>query len=101
MLTPRTHPGSFPKHEPSVPVARSVNNAAKVDPHHVQHLYYGNHRKAVDVEVDGQWYSGEIRAWDQADDRSWSGVITWRRVAGVLLLDRFPANRIRKAHRPA
>ena len=27
-------------------------------------------RKDVEVEVDGEWYDGELRSWDQADDGS-------------------------------
>ena len=66
-----------------------------VSPQH--HIYIGNDRKAVEVEVDGQWYDGELRSWDQADDGTWSGMVTWRRAPGELFLDRFPADRIREA----
>ena len=64
------------------------------------HIYLGNDRKAVEVEVDGQWYAGELRSWDQAEDGSGSGVVTWRRAPGELLVRRFPAERIRKAPPP-
>ena len=61
------------------------------------HYYLGNNPKAVHVEVDGRWYGGKLRSWDQASDRSWSGVVTWGRVTGDLFQDRFRAERIREA----
>ena len=64
-----------------------------VSPQH--HIYIGTDRKQVEVEVDGTWYDGELRSWDQADDGSGSGVVTWRRPTGELLVRRVPAERIR------
>jgi hypothetical protein len=68
------------------------------DPRH--RIYTGNDGKAVHVEVDGEWYDGELRSWDQADDGTWSGIVTWRRAPGELLLDRLPSERIREATTP-
>ncbi len=57
--------------------------------------YHGWDRKLVEVLVDDVWHPGELRSWDQADDGTWSGVVSWS--AGVMRnhLDRFPADRIR------
>ena len=39
----------------------------------MQHFVYtGWDRKEVEVEVNGRWYDGELRSWDQADDGTWS-----------------------------
>jgi hypothetical protein len=62
----------------------------------MQHFVYtGWDRKEVEVEVDGRWYDGELRSWDQADDGSWSGIVSWRRAVGETLIDRFQAGQIR------
>lgn len=59
--------------------------------------YHGWDRKEVEVLVDDEWRPGELRSWDQADDGTWSGIVSWS--AGVMSthLDRFPADRIRPA----
>lgn len=64
------------------------------DPRH--RIYTGNDRKEVQVEVDGTWYDGELRSWDQADDGTWSGIVSWRRTLTETLTDRFLADRIRR-----
>ena len=64
---------------------------------HRHRTFIGKDRKAVQVKVDGTWYAGELRSWDQADDGSWSAIVTWRRQPGEILVDRFPAERIRFA----
>ena len=64
------------------------------------HTYTGNDRKEVQVEVDGTWYDGELRSWDQANDGTWSGIVSWRREPGEIFVDRFPADRIRQVSPP-
>ena len=56
------------------------------DPRH--HLYTGNNCK--EVEVDGMWYDGELRSWAQADDGTWSAIVTWRSRPGEVFINRFP-----------
>ena len=58
--------------------------------------FFGNDRKAVQVKVHGEWYDGELRFWDQGDDGSWSGIVSWRRAPTETLIDWFPADRIRE-----
>jgi hypothetical protein len=66
------------------------------DPHH----RLNTDRKEVEVEVDGTWYTGEVRSWNQdEDDGSWSAIVTWCREPGEMLIDRFPAALVRELHR--
>ena len=60
--------------------------------------YIGWDRKDVEVLADDDtWHPGELRSWDQAEDGSWSGIVTWQASPGERRIDRFPADRIRPA----
>lgn len=62
------------------------------------HVYRGLDRKLVEVLVDGTWWPGELRSWDQAaDDGSWSGMAEWTTEPGSTFLGRVPAARLRPA----
>lgn len=64
----------------------------------VQHIAYtGLERKLVEVLVDGTWYPGELRSWDQAEDNSWSGMAEWTVAPGSTYLGRVLAGRLRSA----
>ncbi|MGH3505627.1 MAG: hypothetical protein ACRDO2_00310 [Nocardioidaceae bacterium] len=61
------------------------------------HLTYaGFDRKPCEVDVDGTWYAGEIRAWDRDEDGAWSANVAWTRGPGQsTYLERFPTDRVR------
>lgn len=48
----------------------------------------------VQVEVDGQWWPGDLRMWSRRED-GWWGQVSWTRAPGETLIDHFPAGRIR------
>lgn len=58
-------------------------------------VYHGLDRKDVEVLVDGAWWPGELRSWDQADDGSWSGMVEWTVEPGSTYLGRKLATQIR------
>lgn len=60
-------------------------------------MFSGEDRREVEVLVDGRWHYGEQRSWDQADDGTWSAMVTWSEAPGMNSLDRFAADRIRLA----
>jgi hypothetical protein len=49
----------------------------------------------VQVEVDGLWLPGHLRAWDQRDGEWWGNVM-WNAGPGDNRLDWFLAERIRR-----
>lgn len=49
----------------------------------------------VEVRVDGVWYPGDLRAWRQHDDRSWSAQVSWTKAAGETYMDAFAAEDVR------
>jgi hypothetical protein len=61
------------------------------------HTNTGWDHRAVEIDLNGRWYDGELRSWDQADDGSWSGIVTWQEAAGIRHIDRFSVARIRRA----
>lgn len=57
-----------------------------------------NYRRAdqdVEVEIDGQWYDGHLRAWDQRDG-VWHGNVMWSSGTAQNRLGWFPTERIRR-----
>lgn len=65
-----------------------------------QITFSGWDRKIVEVLVDGVWYPGQLRSWDQADDGSWSGIVQWSAGPAENRLDRFTEARIRLSLEP-
>jgi hypothetical protein len=58
-------------------------------------VFHGFDRPLVQVEVDGTWYPGELRMWEQRDG-VWWGQVTYSLAAGQTHLDAFPESRIRR-----
>jgi hypothetical protein len=58
------------------------------------HTYPIDQRPEVEVQVDGAWYSGELRQWIEADGYRTCDV-SWRRAPTETRLDTFPAARVR------
>lgn len=49
----------------------------------------------VEVCVEGVWYGGDLRAWRQHDDGSWSAQVAWTKAPGETYLSVFPAEGVR------
>ena len=60
-----------------------------------QILYNGWERPLVEVLVDDTWYPGELRAWLQAADESWTANVSWTKRPGETYLDTVTADRVR------
>lgn len=64
-------------------------------------VYSGEDRVEVEVLVHGddgkRWVSGELRSWDQADDGSWSAMVSYRLGVAQQYLERFDQAAIRQA----
>ncbi|WP_248582623.1 hypothetical protein [Nocardioides sp. InS609-2] len=57
--------------------------------------YTGHDQPLVEVLVDDRWYPGDLRAWRQHDDDTWSAQVTWSRRPGERRLEVFEAERVR------
>ncbi len=57
-------------------------------------IYNPADRPEVQVQVDGQWYDGDLYAWRDRDGEQW-GQVRYSRDQQTYL-DNFPAHRIRK-----
>lgn len=56
----------------------------------------GHEMPCVEVCVEGVWYSGDLRAWRQHDDHSWTAQVAWTRSPGETLMGVFAASDVRK-----
>ncbi len=63
--------------------------------------YTGHDQPLVEVLVDGDWYPGDLRAWRQHDDGTWTAQVTWSRAAGEKRIDAFPADHVRPVDEPS
>jgi hypothetical protein len=57
--------------------------------------YHGHDMPFVEVLVDGVWYTGDLRAWRQDDDHSWTAQVSWSKAAGETYLGIFAAEDVR------
>lgn len=58
--------------------------------------FHGHDIPVVEVCVDGVWYPGDLRAWRQHDDSSWTAQVSWTRAAGETFMDVFAAEDVRE-----
>lgn len=57
--------------------------------------FHGHEMPLVEVRVDGVWHLGDLRAWRQAEDRSWTAQVSWSRSHGERFLTVFAAADVR------
>lgn len=51
-------------------------------------------RPDVLIQVDGDWYPGELRQWSRDPAGGWWANVSWRQAPGETFLDTFPAQRV-------
>ena len=57
-------------------------------------VYPPDDRPAVLVQVDREWYAGELRRWSLDPFGGWWGTVSWRPLPGAASVNTFPARRI-------
>jgi hypothetical protein len=53
-------------------------------------VYRPADRPDVEIEIDGTWYPGELRAWFPRDDGTWEGNVMYSLGPAQNHLDQFP-----------
>ena len=59
-------------------------------------MFHGQERPEVQVEREGEWCDGELRAWFQTDD-GWEAMVEYNVGRGVAYLERVVSDRVRPA----
>lgn len=65
-----------------------------MDVPHQPRIYAPAERPAIEVEINGQWYAGELRAWLRRGDEWWANV-AWSAGVADTRLETVAAERVR------
>lgn len=57
--------------------------------------FHGHEMPLVEVRVDSRWFPGDLRAWRQHDDGSWTAQVSWTKAPGETFMDVFAAADVR------